>query len=52
MRTPRPTASRTVIAPLVLALALVVLAGCNTVKGVGRDIEAAGEKGQDVIQGD
>lgn len=30
-----------------ILLTLVVLAGCNTIRGVGRDVERAGE----VIQG-
>jgi predicted small secreted protein len=33
---------------LVLALALFVLAGCNTINGMGKDIKAAGEKIEDV----
>lgn len=32
---------------LLLALALVLLAGCNTLRGVGKDIEKAGEVIQD-----
>ena len=32
-------------------LLLMHIAGCNTVKGVGRDIEAMGQGGQDVIDG-
>lgn len=32
---------------LLLALALVLLAGCNTIRGVGKDIEKAGEVIQD-----
>jgi entericidin A len=31
--------------------ALLALAGCNTVKGVGRDIQSVGQKGEDVIKG-
>lgn len=30
---------------------LMWLAGCHTVKGVGRDIEAVGQGGQDLIDG-
>jgi predicted small secreted protein len=30
---------------------LIYLAGCNTFKGVGRDIEAVAQGGQDVIDG-
>ena len=32
-------------------LLIIHLAGCNTVKGVGRDIEAVGQGGQDMIDG-
>lgn len=28
---------------ILLALSTIALAGCNTVRGVGRDVEAAGE---------
>lgn len=33
--------------PLVSAAALTLLSGCNTVEGVGRDIERAGDAIQD-----
>lgn len=33
----------------VLALAAALLAGCETTKGAGRDIEHAGEKMEDVV---
>jgi predicted small secreted protein len=33
---------------LALAFAFVALAGCNTVTGVGKDIQKAGEKIEDV----
>ena len=45
---------RLLSAVCVLAMASVVvvtLAGCNAVKGVGRDIEAMGQGGQDLIDG-
>ncbi|HMN41439.1 MAG TPA: hypothetical protein PKE29_11385 [Phycisphaerales bacterium] len=32
-------------------LLLMHMAGCHTVKGVGRDIEAMGQGGQDMIDG-
>jgi predicted small secreted protein len=32
-----------------LALALIGLSACNTVKGVGRDIESVGEAGDRAI---
>jgi len=32
----------------ILALKLLVLAGCNTINGMGQDIKSAGEKIEDV----
>ena len=32
-------------------LLIIHLAGCNTVKGLGRDVEAMGQGGQDMIDG-
>jgi predicted small secreted protein len=37
----------TILHVLLLAIALVVLAMCNTIRGVGKDIEKAGEVIQD-----
>ena len=37
------------IAISLLALGLTALAACNTVQGVGRDIESVGSKGKEVI---
>ncbi|MFB0875382.1 MULTISPECIES: entericidin A/B family lipoprotein [unclassified Sphingobium] len=34
---------------LIGSLLLTALAGCNTVQGVGRDIESVGRAGRDVI---
>ena len=34
---------------LLTLLASFLVAGCNTVKGAGRDIESVGQKGEDVI---
>lgn len=34
------------------ATSVLVSAGCNTVKGVGKDITAVGEAGQDAIKKD
>lgn len=31
---------------------VVSMSACNTVKGAGRDIESAGEAGQDAIHGE
>ena len=36
-------------AATVLAMAVLALGACNTVKGVGRDIESAGQAGEDAI---
>ena len=36
-------------AATVLVMAVLALGACNTVKGVGRDIESAGEAGEDAI---
>lgn len=32
-----------------LSMAIALLAACNTVKGVGRDIESVGRAGEDAI---
>lgn len=37
------------IAALVLGLGIVLLAACNTVQGVGQDIESVGRKGKEVM---
>lgn len=37
------------IAVSALALAALALTGCNTVKGLGRDIESVGEAGDRAI---
>lgn len=34
---------------LILASAALALSACNTVKGLGRDIESVGEKGEKII---
>jgi len=36
-------------AATVLVMAVLALGACNTVKGVGRDIESAGQAGEDAI---
>ena len=36
-------------AATVLAMAVLALSACNTVKGVGRDIESAGQADEDAI---
>lgn len=40
---------KTIVTSVVLAATLVVLSGCNTVKGLGRDIESVGEAGDQAI---
>ena len=37
------------VAFAMLSLALTLLAACNTVQGVGRDIESVGQAGKDVM---
>lgn len=49
-----PEVRRVVGASLALigaGVLLICLAGCNTFKGVGRDIEAVAQNGQDIIDG-
>lgn len=36
---------------ITLGVLLMYLSGCHTVKGVGRDIEAMGQGGQEMIDG-
>lgn len=40
---------KTKLATALIALGLLTLAACNTVQGVGRDIESVGQKGEEVI---
>ena len=35
---------------LLIAVALLVLVGCNTVKGVGQDLQKAGETIEDAVK--
>ena len=35
---------------LFIAVALLLLAGCNTVKGVGQDLQKAGETIEDAVK--
>ncbi|WP_265570143.1 entericidin A/B family lipoprotein [Sphingomicrobium nitratireducens] len=41
---------RKILMPL-MATGLLTLAACNTVQGVGQDIESAGQCGEDVLEG-
>lgn len=43
---------RTLLAAGLLAATVLVGVGCNTVKGVGEDIQSAGEAGERAIDGD
>jgi len=46
------TPSQKALLALALGSLVTVTAACNTVKGVGRDIESVGQAGEDVIKGD
>jgi predicted small secreted protein len=43
---------RRIILALVLTALVAVLAGCNTVEGLGKDIEWTGQKGAEVLSGE
>ncbi len=43
------TPARKIIAAMAMGAALVTLTACNTVKGLGRDIESVGEAGDRAI---
>jgi predicted small secreted protein len=43
---------RTIILALVLIALIAVLVGCNTVQGLGKDIEWTGQKGAEVLSGE
>jgi predicted small secreted protein len=45
------TRGRWLLAVVLLGLTAVALAGCNTVKGIGQDITAIGQGGQEIIDG-
>ncbi|MCM2341886.1 entericidin A/B family lipoprotein [Rhodoferax sp.] len=38
------------LSTLFIAVALLLLAGCNTVKGVGQDLQKAGETIEDAVK--
>lgn len=44
--------TKSLIALALLALAAIALAGCNTVEGAGKDIQAIGEGVSDAADGD
>jgi entericidin A len=46
------TKTRTLRAALLTLVAGALLAGCQTVKGLGRDIESVGQAGSDAINDD
>ena len=41
--------TRTIILTAALGALTITTAGCNTVQGMGRDIESVGRKGEEVI---
>ncbi|BBC71524.1 entericidin [Altererythrobacter sp. B11] len=41
--------SRKAIAIALAALSVTILSACNTVQGVGRDIESVGKAGEDAL---
>ncbi len=43
----RPLSSTTLIRGLGLLAIMMVLAGCNTMRGLGQDVERGGERVQD-----
>lgn len=43
----RTTITRTALLPILAILATLSLSACNTIKGVGKDTEAVGEKIQE-----
>ena len=44
--------TRNVILAAALAALTITTAACNTVQGLGRDIESVGRAGEEVIDGD
>jgi predicted small secreted protein len=40
---------RLLLTTIAVAVAAVLLTGCNTIQGVGEDITAMGKAGQDII---
>ncbi len=46
----REMLKRIILAAVLLVL-MVILLGCNTVEGMGKDIEWVGQKGEEVLQG-
>jgi len=43
---------RRIILTVVLIVLAGILAGCNTVQGLGEDIKQAGQKGEEIISGE
>ncbi len=39
---------KSIITAVALGASLIALSGCNTVKGLGNDIESVGEKGDEM----
>ena len=49
---PKTLNKRSVKHMAVAVCAIVALVGCNTVQGLGQDIESVGRKGEEVIKGE
>ena len=47
----RTTIARMLLGAIIVGLSALAVAGCNTVKGIGQDITAIGQGGQDIIDG-
>lgn len=52
LRHMRNRSAALLILGLFAATWVVSMSACNTVKGAGRDVEAAGQAGQDAINGE
>ena len=48
-RRKRATVGRALLAAMMVGLAVMALAACNTVRGFGQDISALADGGQDII---
>lgn len=44
--------SHKAVLALTMGAVMALTTACNTVKGVGRDIESVGQKGEEVIKGE
>jgi predicted small secreted protein len=48
-RRKRATVGRALLAAMMVGLAALALAACNTVRGIGQDISALADGGQNII---